>query len=280
MFEKLLVQDILQNPVLLGLIFAIIRNIGGYAYNCFAAKKLLPYSASMLLETLTLYETFFIALSGLADLPASWAVTLTVAVDMIRSVKKAVEGIPAIPSPTPTPSPEPEPTPEPEPAPELEPTHLSQVNISSIGYGETNPSGQLTCALFSNLTITAWPATGERLAKITRQHGDSPTQDWGNENPVVIRNLQETENIKFYFEPIPTQTPAAPPGSYAVKIGDSFSNARIKEIILAGYKAWCFPDGTIHSILVPKEPCLGQTLTEVGWTGIMPPDWKPVETHQ
>jgi hypothetical protein len=65
----------------------------------------------------------------------------------------------------------------------------------------------------------------------------------------------------------------------AVKVGDSFSIAQIQELLLAGFILWKFPDGSTHQILVPKSPCLGQTLTEVGWTGIMPPEWNPIDTH-
>jgi hypothetical protein len=108
MFENLLLQDILKNPALLALFFAIMRNIGGYVYNCFTAKKLVPYSATMLLETLALYETFFIAFGSLTSLPAESYVVITVIVDVVRSLKKAIEGgvpvkpvspIPVLPTP-------------------------------------------------------------------------------------------------------------------------------------------------------------------------------------
>jgi hypothetical protein len=91
MIDQLFVLDILKNPVLLAAIIAIVRNILGYATECFNAKKLLPYSATKFLETLTLYETFFIILGGIASTPETWTAGITVAIDVLRSVKKAVE---------------------------------------------------------------------------------------------------------------------------------------------------------------------------------------------
>ena len=91
MFDDLLLLDILKNPVLLGLLFAIIRNLGGYITECFRAKKLVPYSKSSLLETMSLYETFFITLGGVASVPQNWVAVITVLVDVIRSFKKVVE---------------------------------------------------------------------------------------------------------------------------------------------------------------------------------------------
>lgn len=96
MLEELnaILEILRQNPILLGLIFSIVRNIGGYIVECFNAKKLVPYEAMKLLETLTLYETFFIALGGIANLPATWTAIVAVAVDMLRSIKKAVTPTP------------------------------------------------------------------------------------------------------------------------------------------------------------------------------------------
>jgi len=91
MFDDLLLLDILKNPILLGLIFAIIRSLGGYLTECFREKKLVSYNASKLLETLTLYETFFITLNGVASVPQTWTASIVVLVDVIRSFKKVVE---------------------------------------------------------------------------------------------------------------------------------------------------------------------------------------------
>ena len=88
---KTIIDILQQNPILLGLIIAIIRNIGGYIAECFNAKQLVRYEAMKLLETLTLYETFFITLGSIATLPSQYTTIVAVAVDMIRSVKKAVE---------------------------------------------------------------------------------------------------------------------------------------------------------------------------------------------
>lgn len=85
------ILDIVKNPIMLALIFAIIRNIGGYIVACFEAKKLLPYENAKFLKTLTLYEVFLVSLIGVASLPQQWAVTLTVIVDIIYSLKTAIE---------------------------------------------------------------------------------------------------------------------------------------------------------------------------------------------
>jgi hypothetical protein len=90
MFENLLLVDILKNPLILGAIFAIVRNIGGYATACWTAKKLLPYSGYQLLETFSLFETFFVLLMGVASLPSESAATIAVIVDILRSLKKTI----------------------------------------------------------------------------------------------------------------------------------------------------------------------------------------------
>jgi hypothetical protein len=94
------VLDILrQNPILLGFIIGILRNIIGYTVECFNAKKIVKYEGMKLLETLALYEGFFIALGSVANLPATWTTIAALAVDMIRSVKKAI-ATPTTPTPT------------------------------------------------------------------------------------------------------------------------------------------------------------------------------------
>jgi len=89
--EELFVLDFLKNPALLALFFVIIRNIGGYLTASFKAKKLIPYDGMQFLETLTLYETFFIGLSQIPTMPIHWTATLTVLVDVIRSFKEALK---------------------------------------------------------------------------------------------------------------------------------------------------------------------------------------------
>jgi len=89
--EELFVLDFLKNPALLALLFVIIRNIGGYLTACFKAKELIPYESMQFLETLTLYETFFIGLSQVPSMPLHWTATLTVLVDVLRSFKEAIK---------------------------------------------------------------------------------------------------------------------------------------------------------------------------------------------
>ena len=79
-----------NNPVLLGLLFGIIRNLGGYLYNGFKTGQW-TYQKEQLFATLTLYETFFIGLQGIAGLSSSATVALTVAVDIVKSLKNAME---------------------------------------------------------------------------------------------------------------------------------------------------------------------------------------------
>jgi hypothetical protein len=93
MFENLL-KITLENPILIGFIFAIIRNIGGYVVECFQAKKLLPYSGQAALKTLTLYETFFIALNGAVGVDMEITAISALAVDIIHSIKAAIESYP------------------------------------------------------------------------------------------------------------------------------------------------------------------------------------------
>lgn len=270
MFEKLLVQDILQNPALLGLLFAIIRNIGGYAYNCFAAKKLLPYSASMFLETLALYETFFIALGGLADLPANHYVTISVVLDVIRSVKKAVqENV----SNVPTPSPEPTPPSTPGPAKVcfsgtvLNKDTLQRIMGAELRVTDANKNGYTALSDMAGSVVvylleSVLPATEMKVTA-------AGYKTWRLLNP-------EPGAFIFDLEEIATASPT----SHLAKIGESFTIAQIKEFLAAGYKTWTFPDGTVHPMLLPTGSAVGQMLTTAGWTAIMPPDWKPAETHQ
>lgn len=90
MINNLLLLDFLKNPALLAVLFAIVRNLGGYIYNCFEAKKVLPYSASDFLVTLGIWETFFILLGGLASMDTNSMATLTVIVDVMRSFRQAM----------------------------------------------------------------------------------------------------------------------------------------------------------------------------------------------
>jgi len=90
MFDSLVLLDIVKNPAILAIIFAIIRNIGGYIYNCFEAKKLLPYSIADFLVTLGICETFFILLGGVASLDTNSVAVVTVIVDVIRSFRQAL----------------------------------------------------------------------------------------------------------------------------------------------------------------------------------------------
>jgi hypothetical protein len=84
------IQAILANPIVLAAIFAVLRNLGGYIYNCFEAKKILPYSASQFLVTLGLWETLFIGLAGVANLDITTTAAITFGLDFIRGLKTAI----------------------------------------------------------------------------------------------------------------------------------------------------------------------------------------------
>ena len=87
-----LIYDLFRyNPLLLGLLIGVVRNIGGYASACIQAGKLVAYEKKKLLETLVLYETFFIAFLAVGNLPEIWAIGIAVALDGLRSLKKTIE---------------------------------------------------------------------------------------------------------------------------------------------------------------------------------------------
>lgn len=88
MFEEI-IELFTNNPMLLGIIFAIARNIGGYLYNCAEARKFLPYSGVKMLETIALWESLLLILTG-AGVPTKWSVVITLGLDFLRSVRKAV----------------------------------------------------------------------------------------------------------------------------------------------------------------------------------------------
>jgi len=90
MFESLLNTAVLTNPAFIAAIFAVIRNVGGYAYNCFEAKKILPYSASQFLVTLGVWETLFVLLSSGAGLDTATTAALAIVLDFLRSLKTTI----------------------------------------------------------------------------------------------------------------------------------------------------------------------------------------------
>ncbi|MGA3192669.1 MAG: hypothetical protein ABSD73_09195 [Candidatus Bathyarchaeia archaeon] len=90
MFENLLNSPILQNPIFVAAILAVIRNLGGYIYNCFEAKKILPYSGSQFLVTFGLWETVFVILAGGANLNSETTAVIAIALDWIRGLKTAI----------------------------------------------------------------------------------------------------------------------------------------------------------------------------------------------
>jgi hypothetical protein len=83
-------QAVLANPAVLGGIFAVLRNLAGYIYNCIEAKQILPYSASQFLVTLGMWEMLFIALAGVGNLDTTTTAAIAFGLDFIRSLKTAI----------------------------------------------------------------------------------------------------------------------------------------------------------------------------------------------
>ena len=93
MFENLFLRNILENPAILALIIAIVRNIGGYIEALFEARRTgvpVKYDITKLGETIAIYETFIIALTQVPGIALNTAVVLTVIIDVLRSLKKAI----------------------------------------------------------------------------------------------------------------------------------------------------------------------------------------------
>src|SRR4030042_6581427 len=86
---KLILKEIIANPIAMGAIIALIWNLGGYISHITNAKALEKYELIQLVETLVLFETVFIAISGVAGLPTTWATVIGLIVAIVRSLKKA-----------------------------------------------------------------------------------------------------------------------------------------------------------------------------------------------
>ena len=89
-FWELLMQALIENPVLLGALLAIIRNVGGYITHLASTKKLEPWEPLKFVETLLLYETFINLLLLVPGMPTTWATALTVLIDQIRALKNSL----------------------------------------------------------------------------------------------------------------------------------------------------------------------------------------------
>ena len=140
MFENLLSISLLENPILLALILAIVRNIGG-----FIEAKLKntseKYDPNKLGATIATYETFFIGLSQLPNMPMFATGIITVAVDALRSLKVAVSTPQPATIPVPTGIPENMPT-----IPSIPATLLSKdllpLNIEVFVDGQNYPKSE------------------------------------------------------------------------------------------------------------------------------------------
>lgn len=91
MVDMSIVITALQNPAVIGIIIAIIYNIGGYITACFRAKTLLAYDKFQLFTTLGLFETLFILLQGLGGLDTGIVTTIAVILNVIVSLKNYIK---------------------------------------------------------------------------------------------------------------------------------------------------------------------------------------------
>jgi len=82
---------LLNNPLLLAAILAVIWNIGGYIAQLLKIKKLEPYEVTKLAETLVLFEAVFLILSTVAGIPTKYVAVAAIAVVAIRSLKSALD---------------------------------------------------------------------------------------------------------------------------------------------------------------------------------------------
>lgn len=94
MFENILTSEfiaaLVNNPVFLGLLLAVIRSIGGYVEAMLHVRKTEAYSFIKLGETIAIYETFFVGLSQIPSMPIYLIAIIAVVVDLIRSLKKVI----------------------------------------------------------------------------------------------------------------------------------------------------------------------------------------------
>jgi len=83
--------EILENPIFLAFIIAVIRNFLGFAEMKFrgSAGK---YEVSKLGETVALYEGVFISLNLIPEMPSVVIPIIAIVVDVLRSMKKAFSG--------------------------------------------------------------------------------------------------------------------------------------------------------------------------------------------
>jgi hypothetical protein len=98
----------------------------------------------------------------------------------------------------------------------------------------------------------------------------------------IFADLQAPSTATPSLTPAPSPQPALPAiptDAYQVKVGETFMNADITALLAQGYKRWYFPDGRMYSMTLAGGMAIGQTMTELGWVGVMPSGWKPMDTH-
>jgi len=86
-------EQLISNPLFLGLLVGIIRSLAGYAEMYLNNRRNglpTPYDPTKLLETLAIYEGVFIAVAVAPGIPPSVSAVLAIVVDVLRSIRKNV----------------------------------------------------------------------------------------------------------------------------------------------------------------------------------------------
>jgi len=86
-----LIVEISQNPMFFAAVIAVLYNLGMYIAAMAHSRALEKWDVVKFVETLTVFETLFVVLMGMAEVPAKYVAIIGVAVNMIRSLKSAIE---------------------------------------------------------------------------------------------------------------------------------------------------------------------------------------------
>jgi hypothetical protein len=86
-----IISAIVNNPALFAAVIALIRNLGGYIVKLLHIRGFEKWDKMQALETLALYETFFLALQGIAGIPGQYTAIIVVILDAIRNLKLTLQ---------------------------------------------------------------------------------------------------------------------------------------------------------------------------------------------
>lgn len=77
---------LLNNPLLIAAVLAVVWNIAGYIAQMLKIKKLEPYEVTKLAETLVLFESVFVIMSTIAGIPVTWTTIAAIAVVILQNI--------------------------------------------------------------------------------------------------------------------------------------------------------------------------------------------------